>query len=791
MKFSENWLREWVDPQISTTQLLEQLTMAGLEVDAVEPVAAVFSDVVVAEIVSAKPHPDADKLQVCEVSTGQDVHQVVCGASNARAGLRVPLALVGASLPGGLEIKRAKLRGVESSGMLCAEQELGMAAASDGLLELAADAPLGATLRDYLQLDDQAIEVDLTPNRADCLSVAGIAREAAVLNNMDASIPAINSVVASTDSTLDVDVEAASDCPRYVSRVIEAINLKVASPQWLQERLRRSGLRSIDPVVDVTNYVMLELGQPMHAFDRSKVRGGIVVRLARTDEKLVLLDGQELSLQTDSLVIADHERALALAGIMGGKDSGIDATTKNIVLEAAYFAPNKIAGRARYYGLHTDSSHRFERGVDFELQRKAMERATALLLDIVGGKAGPIVEKVHQQELPEQQQLLLRESRIHKVLGFSLPKADVTEMLTRLGMDPDLLAEGWRITVPSYRFDIAIEADLLEEIARIYGYNRLPVTVLNMPMTLKQKPEQQLPQSLIRQQLVALGYQEAICYSFVEPKLQRLLEPALEPLALTNPISNDLSVMRSNLLGGLITAAKYNLNRQQLRIRLFETGLTFKATDSGIKQDAKVAGLITGSRSPEGPHGADGLVDFYDIKGHVESILALSGQPEAFSFDVCDVGVLHPGQSAKVIFNGREVGVLGLLHPQVSKLLDVAQDVFVFELEFSAAISRKSLKFNDISKYPEVRRDIAIVVDRKVTVGEISEIVRMNSGEWLEDLILFDIYMGKGIDPQRKSLAFGLTFRHSSRTLNEEEINVQVEQIINVLVQRYDATLRN
>jgi phenylalanyl-tRNA synthetase beta chain len=580
MKFSDQWLREWVNPAISTQELADQITMAGLEVDGIEPAAGEFSGVIVGEIIAIEQHPDADKLRVCQVAGGEEPVQVVCGAPNAAKGLKIPFATVGAVLPGNFKIKKAKLRGVESFGMLCAASELGLSESSEGLLELAGDAPVGAGFREYLQLNDTIVEVDLTPNRGDCLSIKGLAREVGVLNKAEVTEVTIPEVTAQINDQISVELAAGDDCPRYLSRVIKGVNINAETPIWMAEKLRRAGVRCIDPVVDVTNYVMLELGQPMHAFDLSQVKGGIVVRKAKPEETLILLGGQELKLDSDALMIADHEKPLALAGIMGGEHSGVNEQTSDILLESAFFAPIKIAGRARRYGLHTDASHRYERGVDYELPRAAIERATALLLEVVGGQAGPVVEQT-SAALPAQTQIELRRHRIKKILGFEIADAEVEDILSRLGMTLSQSEQGWQVSVPSYRFDITIEADLLEELARVYGYNNLPLQAVTAEMHLQAKPEAQVPLAELRRILVDRGYQEAITYSFVDPKLQKLIDPEVESVAVSNPISSDLSVMRTSLWPGLIAALQHNVKRQKTRVRLFESGLKFLPEKGG------------------------------------------------------------------------------------------------------------------------------------------------------------------------------------------------------------------
>lgn len=790
MKISEQWLREWVSPAMSTEELAHQITMAGLEVDAIEPVAAAFSGVVVAEILSAVPHPDADKLRVCEVNTGQETLQVVCGAPNARVGLKVPLACVGAELPGDLIIKRAKLRGVESQGMLCAEQELGLSAASAGLMELAVDAPVGMDLRQYLSLDDNVIDISITPNRADCLGIQGIAREVGLLNNLPVKVPDSLRVVESIAETLAVTIDASAACPRYVGRIIRGIDISRPSPLWLQEKLRRCGIRAIDAVVDVTNYVMLELGQPMHAFDLDKLHGGIVVRMADQGESIELLDGQTLLLRSDTVLIADHTRPLAMAGIMGGKHSAVSAQTVDLFLESAFFAPNPLAGKARSYGLHTESSHRFERGVDFQLQVAAMERATQLLLDIVGGAAGPVQEVVSQADLPVRPDVMLRAARIEKVLGFDLPADTVERILHGLGLQVTVTADGWECKVPSWRFDIAIEVDLLEEIARVYGYNNLPVSHIRADLQMRPQPEKALSIRHLRRHLAARGYREAITYSFVDPELQRLFDPELTPVALKNPISAEMAVMRTSLLPGLVGALLHNVNRQQPRVRLFETGLRFIPGDALLRQVPTLALVCTGQRFAESWSAPAAPVDYFDLKGDLESLLVLTRVHAAYEFEAMSRPALHPGQSARITLKGQDVGQIGALHPTVGGRMGLSAPVFVCEIDLAVVLEAEQAKFRELSKFPEIRRDLAIVVDKSVTVKRLMDEVRLAAGTYLADLRLFDVYTGKGIDPKRKSLALGLTFRDQSRTLDDEVVSVAMGQVIDLLEKNYNAELR-
>jgi phenylalanyl-tRNA synthetase beta chain len=791
MKISESWLREWVNPAVSTDELVAQLTMAGLEVDAVESVAGDFTGVIVGEIVGCEQHPDADKLRVCQVAGLPDgPTQVVCGAANARVGIKIPFATIGAQLPGDFHIKKAKLRGVESFGMLCGQTELKAGDDDTGLWELAADAPVGTDLREYLNLDDKLIEIDLTPNRSDCLSVKGVAREVGVLNRAPVTAPVIAPIAPSISDSFPVHLEAGAACSRYVGRVIRNVDITRPSPAWLQDKLARSGLRSIDAVVDVTNYLLLELGQPMHAFDLSKLSGAIHVRLAQQGEQIQLLDGQEIKLNSDTMVIADEQKALAIAGIMGGQESAVSETTRDIFLESAFFNPLAIAGRARSYGLHTDSSHRFERGVDYALQVEAIERATALLLEIVGGEAGPLVH-VANEHLPQERQVNLRKARILSGLSLEMVDDEVVDILARLGLTlVSQSVEGWTFSVPSYRFDIAIEADLLEELARVYGYNRLPTRSLAAPLDIEPHPEVQMGLPSLRKQLIARGYQEAITYSFIEPKLSALFDPAVSPVELRNPISADMAVMRTSLMPGLVNVLRNNLNRQQGRVRLFESGLRFVPTADGLKQEAMLAGLIYGSRLPEVWSNQNGPVDFFDLKGDLESLLALTGDTAAFDFKVEAHPALHPGQTAALYRDGEWQGIIGALHPSVQQQLDIPGSVYLFEVRLGALLKARIPAFASLSRFPEVRRDLALLVDRSVAAEELLGAIKKQAGEHLIDLKVFDVYMGKGIDPHRKSVAMGLTFQHPSRTLNEDEINASIDSIVQYLGANFSATLR-
>lgn len=792
MKFSEHWLRELVQPEIDTQTLVDQLSLSGLEVDEVEPVAGQFSGVVVGEIISAEQHPNADKLRVCQVSDGSEEFQIVCGAPNARAGIRVPFAKVGAVLPGDFKIKKAKLRQVESFGMLCAEDELGLSDDHAGLMELAADAPVGTDIREYLKLNDQIIDVDLTPNRGDCLSLVGMAREVGVLNKVPVAEVDCAAVAPQIDDQVEAKLVAANGCPRYLARVIRNINPGVETPLWMQEKLRRSGVRTIDPVVDVTNYVLLELGQPMHAFDLNKLEGGIQVRMAEQDEELTLLDGQEIKLNADTLVIADQSKAVAMAGIMGGEPTSVTSETTDILLESAFFAPLAIAGRARSYGLHTDSSHRFERGVDWQQQRRAIERATALLLDIVGGEAGPVTEAVSETDLPEAAQVTLRHDRVTSMLALEIPAEEIVEILTRLGLSLEVSGDRqWQVSVPSYRFDISLEVDLIEEIARVYGYNNLPSRTPLAELPIAPKSEALVLQGRVRSHLISLGYQEAITYSFIEKGLSAQFDDQHEPMALANPISAEMAVMRTSLWPGLAKALQYNQHRQQPRVRLFEIGQRFVPRDEGLQQQNVVAGIICGSRQPEGWNGGSDKVDFFDLKGDVESLLGLGSCADQFSFAAEPHVALHPGQSASIQRGGKTVGRIGALHPSLQKSLDLTGPVFLFEIELDAVIEGQVSRFSELSKFPESRRDLAVLMNVETHFAQLREVVVAEAGEYLKQVTLFDVYQGQGIEPGRKSLALGLTWQHPSRTLTDEEINSAVSAVVSALGTKLGAVLRD
>ncbi|WP_435105823.1 phenylalanine--tRNA ligase subunit beta [Arhodomonas sp. AD133] len=793
MRISEQWLRDWVALPESTRELEHRLTMAGLEVDAVEPAAPEFSGVVVGEVVSCEPHPDADKLRVCEVAAGEAALQVVCGAPNVRVGLKAPFATVGGVLPGDFRIRKAKLRGVQSFGMLCSAKELGLAEDAAGLMELPASAPVGTDLREYLALDDTVIEVDLTPNRSDCLGMAGIAREVGVLRRVPVDGPACEPVPAGIDDALTVALEDPAACPRYLGRVVRGVDASAETPVWMRERLRRAGVRPLSVAVDITNYVMLELGQPMHAFDLDKLEGGIHVRPGHAGEELELLNGETVTLDAGTLVIADERRALAMAGVMGGEDSAVTGETRNVFLEAAFFAPTAVAGRARAYGLHTDSSHRFERGVDPELSRRAIERATALLSEIAGGEAGPITEAVEREELPLAAQVTLRPARVDALLGTAIPRRDMREILERLGMtvsgtddDPE-----WQVIAPTWRFDIAREVDLIEEIARVWGYDEIPAKRTPARLAMRACPEERVALQRLRGALVDRGYQEAITYSFVSEELQRQLDPNTSSLALANPLSAEMGVMRTTLWPGLVRAVVHNQNRQATRVRLFESGLRFRGADgASLEQTAMLAGIATGEVLPEHWTERARPVDFFDIKGDVEALIALTGEPSTFRFAAETHPALHPGQSARVYRGDRAIGWVGALHPQLEKPLELAGRTYVFELELEALAEARVPAFEALSRFPSIRRDLAVVVDEDVTADRLREVIAASAGDWLRDVVVFDVYRGKGVEEGRKSLAMGLILQDSSRTLTDEDVEASIERVVERLGHELNAALR-
>ncbi|KGJ97920.1 phenylalanine--tRNA ligase subunit beta [Colwellia psychrerythraea] len=811
MKFSESWLREWVNPALSSDELAHQITMAGLEVDGVDPVAGEFSGVVIGEVVECGPHPDADKLQVTKISLGDyssttvekgELVDIVCGAKNCRLGLKVAVATVGAVLPGDFKIKKAKLRGVPSFGMLCSESEIGLADDSAGIMELAADAPVGTCVREYLDLNDVTIDVDLTANRGDCLGIKGLAREVGVLNSLEVTEPKITAAVPTIDDALTINIDANEACPRYLGRVIKGINPSATTPLWMVEKLRRCGTRSIDPVVDVTNYVLLELGHPMHAFDLAKLDGGInakiTVRFANKEEKLTLLDEKEVTLKDGTLVIADEKKALAMAGIFGGLESGVTTNTTDIFLESAFFAPLAILGKARQYGLHTDSSHRYERGIDPTLQHDAIERATELLLEIVGGQAGPVVEAKSDADIPQTKEVSLRREKLDGRIGHHIGDEQVSEILTRLGFTISITGEGvaklWQVIVPAYRFDIKIEVDLIEEVARIFGYNNIPNIAPKAALKMCEKKEAKLSLINLKQVLVNRDYQEAITYSFVDPKVQALLHPDQAVMTLPHPISSEMSVMRLSLWTGLLQSMVYNQNRQQGRVRLFEAGLRFvpdESAENGVRQQNMLAGVISGQRVDEHWDMEKAATDFYDIKGDVEALLALTCDAQGYEFSKAEVDALHPGQTAQITKDGVYVGCVGTLHPELERKLGLNGRTLIFELLLSEVLVQKIPEASDISRFPANRRDLAIVVKEEVDAKKVLQLIEKVGGNYLIDLNLFDVYQGQGIDDGFKSLAIALVLQDTSKTLEEKDITDVIDRVVETLKTELNASLRD
>ncbi len=792
MKISEKWLREWVSPSLTADEIAAQITMAGLEVDAIERIGEGFDGVVVGEVLEAVQHPDADKLRVCTVNVGAaDNLQIICGAPNARAGIKVAVATIGSVLPGDFKIKKAKLRGVESYGMLCSERELQLSEEHNGIMELADNATIGQPVVEHLALADTIIEVDLTPNRGDCLGLRGIAREVGVLNSLDVSPVQIEPVAPVIDDVLTIKLSAPDACPRYVGRMVKNINLDATTPDWMKQRLESAGVRAIEPSVDITNYVMLELGHPMHAFDLAQIEGGIDVRMAKAGEKLVLLDGKEVELKDDTLMIADHHKPLAIAGVMGGEHSGINDTTKDVFLEAAFFEPIAVAGKARQYGLHTDASHRFERGVDHQLQVQAMERATQLLIDICGGQPGPVVDQIAADQMPTLVTIELRKSRIARLLGIELSDEQISDILTRLGMQITPTEQGWSVVVPSYRFDITIEEDLIEELVRIYGYNNVPSRLPQNDMAMVAQPENRVRKTQIRHLLVDRGYQEAITYSFVEPKFQQMINPNVPAIDLLNPISSELATMRTSQWPALVKAAEYNFNRQQTSVRFFELGLRFENHPSGLQQIPTLSGVIGGTKEALYWEGQSGEFDFYDIKGDLEAVLGLTANIQSFSFKAEAHPALHPGQSARIFLNEKAIGWIGKLHPNTKKSVGIEKDLYLFEVDLDAIVRRKLPKFAELSRFPSIRRDLALVVNESTSSAQLIDLIRQTAGNLLKHTNIFDIYRGPGVGEGKKSVALAMILQHNSRTLKEAEVTALIDRLIKQLDSQLGAVLRD
>ncbi|MBN2689501.1 MAG: phenylalanine--tRNA ligase subunit beta [Gammaproteobacteria bacterium] len=783
MKFSKSWLQEWLDVDLSAHDMANKLTMLGLETDSITPVAGDFTGVVVGEIITANPHPNADKLQVCSVSIDQDEDplQIVCGAPNARSGIKVAVAKICAKLPGDFKIKATKLRGVDSFGMLCSSKELGLSDASSGILELPDDAPIGKDLREYLKLDDCSIELELTINRGDCLSILGLARELAADTSTNITPPPGIELKTAHNETLNITLDAPQRCAFYAGCIIRDINPNAKTPLWMIEKLRRSGINAISPVVDVTNYVLLELGQPMHAFDLAKISGDIHARLAKADEELTLLDEKQLKLTANDLVISDDKNPLALAGVMGGFDSRVTDKTMDIFLESAWFAATGVALSARHHTLHTDSSHRFERGVDPSLPTRAIKRAIQLLLDIVGGKPGPINIAKNANELPISNKILLRFCRIKRLLGIDIPKDKIKNMLALIGCE--IISDNessLKVSTPLHRFDLVREIDLIEEVARIYGYNNIPEKLPEVEVTFNAQNKELDALMRAHNLLINEGYRETITYSFVDKELQELLDQAHKPITLKNPISADMGVMRSSIWPGLITALRYNLNRRRRNLRFFESGLCFTKDKSGnLEQELKLSGLLYGNKYEE-QWAVDNKiqVDFFDLKNDLSKLFSSFKINENISWKPVNHPTLHPGKSAEIFCNGKLIGYCGALHPRIQSNLQIEKNVYLFELKFSAIYNTEIVEFKPLSKFPEVARDLALLIDKEMSAASLIELIGQLSGPLLRRVTIFDLYEGDQILKTKKSIAISLQLQHSERTLTEDDINEIMSKLL-------------
>ena len=792
MKIAESWLREWVDPDLDSEALAHQLTMLGHEVDAVETEGAALQGVIVGEVLEVGKHPDADRLSVCQVSTGDgDTLEIVCGAPNVVKGMKTPLGRVGVTLPNGLTLRKSKIRGVVSHGMLCSATELGLGDESDGIMHLPDSAPVGADFAEYLGLPDTVIDVDLTPNRGDCFSILGIARDVSALTGAPLKDPSVSGPAAATKRIQEVELVAPEACPVFAGRAIEGIDPTARSPLWLVERLRRAGLREIYPVVDVTNYVMLELGQPLHGYDLDQIQGAIRPRPAEGGEALTLLDEKAITLNEGTVVITDDSGVIGLAGIMGGLSTAVTDKTTNVFFEAAFWPQPFMAGQARSYGLHTDASLRFERGVDPDGQARAVERATELLIEIAGGKAGPLnVEEVPDLK-PSRPPVDLRRARLELLLGVAIDDTEVEKIFTGLGLTVESTDSGWRVTPPSFRFDIAIEADLIEEVARIYGYDRVPESTAIAETPLEAVTESSVHPDRAAATLVARDYQEAITYSFVDEKRNSLIAGADSPLILSNPISSEMSVMRSSLWPGLIDAASRNIARQQDRVRLFEIGRSYHGTLDTPEEVVRIAGLASGPALPEQWGSTAVNVDFFDIKADVLAILELTGEASGIRFAEVEHPALQPGQAAQVIRDGKTIGVLGKLHPTVQKAFDIKRSVFVFELDALAALSSSAPKAEAVSRFPAIRRDIAVLVGQDIRAAELLETIQEGKDDLIRDVKIFDVYTGPGIEAGLKSVALGLILQETSRTLTDQDADSAMAAAVQKLQEKFGAKLRD
>jgi phenylalanyl-tRNA synthetase beta chain len=787
MNISTSWLREWVNPSVEDEVLAESLTMAGLEVDGIAPVAPQFEKVVVGRVVKCEKHPDADKLNLCQVDVGEGENlQIICGAKNVRENLNVVVATVGAKLPNGLKIKKAKLRGVESFGMICSEAELGMADSSDGITELADEAVIGQNIREHLDLDDNIIELDITPNRGDCFSVLGVAREVCANYNLSLDM-STDKVTSSIDEQMNASVSNTLACPKYLTRIVKGIDNSVATPEWMARKLVRSGQQLHSPVVDITNFVLLELGQPMHAFDLSKINGDITVRMANAGEKIELLNEQTVELKDNTLVIADDTNALAIAGVMGGMSSATQTDSSDILLESAFFEPVSIAGKARGYGLHTESSLRFERGVDFHMTHMAMERATQLIVEICGGQVGPISECIDESSLPELNPITITKAKIQKILGFELESDWIEEKFTNLDFEiTSKDADSWTIIPPSFRFDIRIPADLIEELARLYGYDKLPVQKLSLDANINAISEAVVDKYDIAQGLVNRGYQEVITYSFISEEYQDLINPEAKKITLSNPISADMSTMRSSLWAGLLQSVEANERRGHVDARFFELGLCFDGVKAD-EQSQKIAGVITGNRFNEQWSSDTQALDFYDIKSDVESLLSISGN--TFTFEVAEHPALQKGQTAKVLSDGKHIGWVGTLSPVVQKKLSLSK-CYLFELDLASMQQGSVAKYQAFSAYQKATRDIALVIDEQIPANDLIISIQDLKQSYLVDVNLFDVYAGDNIESGKKSIALNLSYQSVEETLSDEQVNTQVSEVLVLMQTKFSAAQR-
>ncbi len=792
MKIAESWLREWVDPDFDTEALGHQLTMLGHEVDSIEYEGRGIEAIVIAEVVAVARHPDADRLSVCQVDDGTgDLVDVVCGAPNVVQGMKSPLAKPGVKLPDGLKLRKSKIRGIVSNGMLCSAVELGLGDESDGIIALPKDAPVGQPLVDYLQLPDAVIDLDLTPNRGDCFSVLGIARDVATLTGASLKKPAVETVKATIKDTHAVELIEPAGCPRFAGRIIRGIDPSAKSPVWMTERLRRAGLRAISPVVDVTNYVMLEYGQPLHAYDCGLLQGPIRPRLAKAGEEITLLDEKTVELNPDTLIITDDSGAIGIAGIMGGLSTAVTDSTADVFLEGAFWPPAFMAGRARAYGMHTDASLRFERGVDPEGQGRAVERATELLIEIAGGEAGPLVVESNAEHLPAREEILLRRERLAGLLGIAIADVEVEQILRGLELDTESVATGWKVTPPSHRFDIEIEADLIEEVARIHGYDSIPETTAFAAEPLETVTESHIDLERVASTMVARDYQEVVTYSFVDAEANKAFSGVDSELVLSNPISSEMSVMRTSLWPGLVAAAASNLARQQDRVRLFEAGKSFHGTLEQTIETMRVGALVSGSVVPEQWGSEARNADFFDIKSDIEALLLLAASHDEISFAAVSHPALQDGQAAEIRRGDRVIGLLGKLHPSVAKRYNLKRAAYVFELDADLAFASSAPSAAPISRFPAIRRDIAVVVDAAISVDELIEAIRESAAELIQNVQIFDVYTGPGIEAGRKSVAIGLILQATSRTLTDEDADVAMAAAISKLKKKFAAELRD